>query len=121
MVIVDTSVWVENLRTGNDQLEELLIEAEVICHEFIIGELACGNLRNRGEILGLLKALPVSPTVGHLEFLHFIDEQQLMGRGIGFVDVHLLASAQLSGVPIWTVDRKLAEISKALSLQYTGS
>ena len=104
MVIVDTSIWVDHLRTGNKHLEKLLFDAEVICHEFIIGELACGNLKNRSEILTLLQALPHAPTIDHQEFLHFIDMHQLMGRGIGLVDIHLLASAQLANVSIWTAD-----------------
>ena len=87
MVIVDTSIWINHLRKGDKHLEKLLLDAEVICHEFVIGELACGNLKNRNEIISLLQSLPHSPTVDHQEFLYFIDKHQLMGRGIGFVDV----------------------------------
>jgi predicted nucleic acid-binding protein len=118
MVIVDTSIWINYFRKGDKHLEKLLLDAEVICHEFIIGELACGNLKNRNEIISLLQSLPHSPTVDHQEFLFFIDKYQLMGRGIGFVDVHLLASAQLAKLPIWTDDNKLRGVSKDLELQY---
>ena len=112
MVIVDTSIWVDHLRTGIKHLEKLLLDAEVMCHEFVIGELACGNLKNRDEILVLLQSLPSSPMVDHREFLYFIDKHKLMGRGIGFVDVHLLASAQLANVPIWTADNRLIAAAK---------
>lgn len=116
MVIVDTSIWVDHLRTGNRQLEKLLLGAEVACHEFVIGELACGNLNNRDEILTLLKSLPHSPTVDHQEFLYFIEKHRLMGRGIAFVDVHLLASAQLANAPIWTRDKRLKAAAEDLNL-----
>lgn len=116
MVIVDTSVWVSHLRRGNPALEKLLLEAEVVCHPFIVAELACGNITNRGEILSLLQALPMAPTVTQEEFLHFVDSQKLMGTGIGFVDVHLLASSRLSGIPLWTEDTKLKQAARKLNL-----
>ena len=119
MVIVDTPIWINHLRKGDRHLEKLLLDAEVICHEFVFGELACGNLKNRTEILALLQSLPHSPTVDPKEFLYFIEKHQFMGRGLGFVDVHLLASAQLSRLPIWTADNNLREASKDLQLQYT--
>jgi predicted nucleic acid-binding protein len=118
MVLVDTSIWVEHLRKGNRQLERLLTDAEVICHPFIIGELACGNINNRNEILSLLKSLPLAPVLEFDEFLFFIDENQLMGIGIGFVDVHILASAKLAGTLLWTADKKLESVAIELSLNY---
>ena len=96
MVLVDTSIWVAHLRKGNRQLEHLLMDTEVMCHPFIIGELACGTIKNRKEILSLLKSLPSAPVVEFDELMFFIDENQMMGIGIGFVDVNLLASAQIS-------------------------
>ena len=96
MVLVDTSIWVTHLRQGNRKLEKLLMDAEVMCHPFIIDELACGNLKNRNEIIALLQSLPMVPTIEFDEFLFFIDGNYLIGKGIGFVDVHLLASAQLT-------------------------
>ena len=116
MVLVDTSIWVAHLRQGLRRLENLLIDAEVICHPFIIGELACGNLKNRNEIISLLQSLPIAPTIEFEEFLFFIDRNHLMGKGIGFVDVHLLASAQLAGVPLWTADKKLKSAADQLKL-----
>jgi predicted nucleic acid-binding protein len=118
MVLVDTSIWVAHLRHGDRQLERLLMDAEVICHPFIIGELACGNINNRHEILSLLKSLPSAPVIEFDEFLFFIDENQLMRIGIGFVDVHILASAKLAGSLLWTADKKLNSAAINLSLNY---
>ncbi len=118
MILVDTSVWINHLREGNRQLEKLLLEAEVMCHPFIIGELACGNIKNRIEILSLLKALPLSSTIDFNEYLFFIDTHKLMGRGIGFVDIHLLASAQLAGIVLWTMDKRLNFAAAQLKLAY---
>ncbi|MGD8665687.1 MAG: PIN domain-containing protein [Desulfobacterales bacterium] len=118
MVLVDTSIWVTHLRHGHRQLENLLMDAEVMCHPFIIGELACGNLKNRVEILSLLRALPSAPTVDFDEFLFFIERNRLIGIGIGFVDVHLLAAAQLAGVPLWTTDKRLKSAATLLNLTF---
>lgn len=118
MVIVDTSIWVTHLRQGNRQLEKLLLDAEVMCHPFIVGELACGNLKNRTEIISLLQSLPMAPTIEFDEFLFFIDRNHLMGKGVGFVDVHLLASAQLTGMPLWTADKRLKSAADQLELTF---
>lgn len=118
MVITDTSIWVTHLRQGSRQLEKLLIDAEVMCHPFIIGELACGNLNNRNEIISLLQSLPMAPTIEFDEFIFFIERNRLMGIGIGFVDVHLLASAQLIGIPLWTADKRLKSAATKLDLAY---
>ncbi len=118
MVITDTSIWVTHLRQGSRQLEKLLIDAEVMSHPFIIGELACGNLKNRNEIISLLQSLPMAPTIEFDEFIFFIERNQLMGIGIGFVDVHLLASAQLTGIPLWTADKRLKSAATKLDLAY---
>lgn len=116
MVLVDTSVWVDHLRRQNARLTNLLNEAEVVCHPLVIGELACGNLRNREEILSLLQALPSVPKAADDEVLLFIEGHQLMGRGIGLIDVHLLASSALADVPIWTLDRNLRTVAEGLAL-----
>ena len=118
MVLVDTSIWVTHLRQGSRQLEKLLMDAEVVSHPFIIGELACGNLNNRDEILSLLQSLPMTPTIEFDEFLFFIDQNHLMGKGVGFVDIHLLASAQLSGIPLWTTDKRLKSAADHLELTF---
>jgi predicted nucleic acid-binding protein len=118
MVIVDTSIWVTHFRQGNRQLEKLLMDVEVMCHPFIIGELACGNLKNRNEIISLLQSLPMAPTIEFDEFLVFIDRNHLMGKGVGLVDVHLLASAQLSGVPLGTTEKRLKSVADQLALTF---
>lgn len=118
MVLVDTSVWIDHLRTGNPRLEALLDEGEAVCHPFIIGELACGHVRNRRRILDLLRSLPGVVTAGHDEVMRLIDAHRLMGTGIGYLDAHLLASARLSSTPIWTFDMPLDRIAVKLETAY---
>ena len=93
---------------------------QVVCHPFIFGELACGTIRNRDEFLTLLRSLPMAPTVILDELLHFIDGKNLMGMGIGFVDAHLLASAQLAAVPLWTLDKRLKSAAVRTRLAYVA-
>ncbi len=119
MVLVDTSVWVSHLRKGNAKLADLLNEGEVLYHPFILGELACGNLKNRPAILSYLELLPMSIVAEHKEVLSFIENYRLMGKGLGYVDVHLLASAVLTSVSIWTLDKKLAQTADYLHLKYS--
>ncbi len=120
MILVDTSIWVDHLRAGNDGLATALERGLVLTHPFIVGELACGRMRNRGEILGLLRSLPVGPVVTDDEALQYIDFHQLMGRGIGYVDIHLLASTALAeGMRLWTRDRRLAEVAAELGVAHT--
>jgi len=118
MVLVDSSVWVAHLRDGTIGLEALLNEGHVLCHPFVVGELACGNLRNRSEILSLLYALPMAMHTEHEETIQFIENYSLMGKGLGYMDVHLLASAILTKVTLWTLDKKLNEVSSKLGLAY---
>ena len=117
MILVDTSVWIDFLRAGDAHLAERLTASEVITHPFVIGELACGNLRNRKAILGLLGRLHRVPVASHDEVLRFIDAHHLSGSGVGIVDVHLLASARLSGYArILTKDRALEEAARRLKI-----
>jgi len=118
MVLVDTSIWVSHFRGGDTKLKELLLNGRVVCHPFIVGELACGQLKNRKEILSLLEALPMAKIAEHEEVLHFIEKHRLIGIGLGYVDVHLLASALLSGIPLWTKDKKLKEVAIRLNVSY---
>jgi predicted nucleic acid-binding protein len=118
MVLVDTSVWVAHLRRGDIGLEALLNEGDVVCHPFIVGELACGNLKNRSETLSLLKTLPMATHAEHDELMQFIENHSLMGKGLGYIDMHLLASAILSKVLLWTLDKKLHQVSLKLGLAY---
>lgn len=116
MVLVDTSIWVTHLRHGAIGLEALLHDGRVVCHPFIVGELACGNLQNRSEIISLLQRLPGAIRAEHEEVMQFIENYGLMGKGLGYLDMHLLASARLTGVPLWTLDKRLNEIAIKLGL-----
>ena len=116
MVLVDTSVWVAHLQHGDIGLEGFLHGGRVVCHPFIVGELACGNLRNRSEIISLLQRLPGAIQAGHEEVMRFIEHYGLMGKGLGYIDMHLLASAILTKVPLWTLDKKLNEVAVKLDL-----
>ena len=117
-VLVDTSIWVNHFRSSNSHLEHLLENTEVVCHPLVIGELACGNLKNRKEILSLLGALPVATEVDYEEAIEFIELNKLMGKNIGFIDVMLLASSRLASLPIWTTDGKLKEAANTLGISY---
>ena len=115
MILVDTSVWVEHLRSGTIGLEALLNDGQVVCHPFIIGEIACGNLINRTEILSLLQDLPVASLADDDEVIQFIEDHKLMGKGLGYIDIHLLMSALLTRIPLWTIDkRKIADVIGAV-------
>jgi predicted nucleic acid-binding protein len=115
-VLVDTSVWVDHLRKRNPTLVELLEQAQVWTHSFVIGELACGNLAQRGKVLGALAELPHVPSASHEEVMSFVESRRLMGRGLGWIDLHLLASATLAKLPFWTVDKRLSTVASELQL-----
>jgi predicted nucleic acid-binding protein len=114
MLLVDTSVWVDHLRHGDAELAQRLREGDVMTHRLVIAELACGTLARREEILGLLETLPQAPEAEHAEFLHFIERRGLAGTGLGAVDAHLLASAKLAHVRLWTRDGALARTAARL-------
>lgn len=116
MVLVDTSVWVSHLRRGSGRLQSLLDSGAVVCHPFIIGELACGQLKNREEILALLQALPGAVQAEHDEVLRLIEDEKLMGTGLGYIDVHLLAAALLTGASLWTLDKGLSAAAAKLGV-----
>ncbi|MFQ5382643.1 MAG: type II toxin-antitoxin system VapC family toxin [Dehalococcoidia bacterium] len=121
MILVDTSIWIGHLRGKRSRLEAALEEGVVLRHPFVIGEIACGNLRNRAELLELLGNLPTAPVADLEEALAFIEARGLMGRGIGYVDVHLLAAVELAGrALIWTADRRLARVARELGLAFEG-
>jgi predicted nucleic acid-binding protein len=119
MILVDTSVWVDHLRAGDAALGALLNRSQVLMHPFVLGELACGNLRNRDEVLRLLKDLPQAPVASDEEVLFFVERNALMGRSIGYVDAHLLAAVTLDGsTHLWTRDKRLRSVAEALELAY---
>lgn len=118
MVLVDTSVWVSHLRDNEPALRTLLDEGGVYCHPFIVGELSCGSLKNRTRIISLLQALPVSRVAEHQEVLSFIENHSLQGKGLGYIDMHLLASALLTGIPLWTLDKNLDSCASRLGCRH---
>ena len=120
MILVDTSVWIDHLRSGEPALVIALEVGQVLMHPFVLGELACGNIKNRGEVLRLLGDLPAAPTATEPEVLDFIERRALMGRGIGYIDVHMLASTVLAGdARLWTRDRRLAAAADELELAFS--
>jgi predicted nucleic acid-binding protein len=119
LILVDTSVWVDHLRRGDPGLVDLLERSIVIVHPFVVGEIACGSLHNREAILELLQDLPAAAVAEGDEVLRFIDSHVLHGKGIGYVDVHLLASVALTeGARIWTRDKKLRLVAQMMGCAY---
>lgn len=117
MVLVDTPVWVDHLRANEPLLADLLLQNKVLCHPFVRGELALGNLRQRNKILAALDGLPQAPLVFTGEAGFFIERHQLYGLGIGWVDVHLLASTRLMGnASLWTRDKRLLAVAARLGI-----
>ncbi len=117
MILVDTSVWVDHLRTGNQALADLLDAGGVLAHSFVIGELALGHLRRREALLTALADLPQASVATDTEVLGFIDRHALFGHGVGYVDIHLLAAVRLTaGTALWTLDKRLHAIAARLGL-----
>ena len=117
MILVDTSVWVDHLRANDKALVALLDTGAVLAHPFVIGELALGNLRQREIVLNALSDLPRTRVATDVEVLHFIDRRRLFGRGIGYIDAHLLAAVQLTaGAELWTKDKRLHGVAVELGL-----
>jgi predicted nucleic acid-binding protein len=117
MILADTSVWIDHLRLASPRLSAALEEGEIVMHPFVLGELACGNLRNRRELLSLWGNLPSLPTATDVEALAFIERHSLMEQRLGYIDVHLLASTALfESARIWTSDLHLAAVASRLRL-----
>ena len=115
MILVDTSVWVDHLRSGDAALAALLERGAVLGHPFVIGEIACGSLTDRGAILALLQHLPMAVVAEVGEVLAYIHRHKLHGKGIGYVDAHLLAATALTGgTKLWTRDRRLHAVAREL-------
>jgi predicted nucleic acid-binding protein len=121
LILVDTSIWIDHLRAGSDLLARLLNAGRVLTHPFVIGELALGEMRQRATILDALLNLPRAERSTDAEVLGFINGQSLFGRGIGYVDVHLLASVRLTaGAQLWTRDNRLRSVAEELGLAMTS-
>lgn len=119
MILLDTSVWVDHLRQGDAHVAALLQAAAVLTHPFVIGELACGNLQSRTEILSLMAAMPQARVAQDHETLLFIERHALMGKGIGYIDAHLLAATALTeNTRLWTRDKRLDALAQTLGLAY---
>jgi len=117
MILVDTSVWIDHLRSGSPLLAELLEQNRVVMHPMVLGELACGSLKNRQQLLQLWQSQDSLQAVSHDEALYFIEQHGLMGKSVGYIDVHLLASVALAnGVKLWTQDKRLAHV--AIEMRY---
>ena len=117
MILVDTSVWIDHLRTGDPALAMLLQNGRVLGHQWVTGELALGRLSRRREVLGLLAGLPQATLATSSEVMTFIEDRRLFGPGIGYVDAHLLAAVLLTaGTRLWTRDRRLAATASDMGL-----
>ena len=120
MTLVDTSVWIDHLRKGDSKLALLLEQGSVLMHPFVIGQIACGSLSQRLMILNLLRDLPAAAVADHSEAMKFIDRHALHGRGMGYIDIHLLVSTALtSGARLWTRDRRLHTVAADNGLAQT--
>ena len=120
MILVDTSVWVDHLRRTDAELATLLERGQVLMHPFVVGEIACGSLSDRALTLELLQQLPMAAVAEPEEALGFIELRGLHGQGIGYVDVHLLASTALNaGSTLWTRDKRLHEAAQAMGCAHT--
>lgn len=116
MLLADTSVWISHFRQGEPVLADHLSGGQILMHPFIRGELACGNLKDRPAVLFSLAALPQATLARHEEVLHLIEDRRLFGRGLGWIDAHLVASALISNCGFWTLDVRLAKAAKDLGL-----
>ena len=117
MILVDTSVWADHLRGAETGLTPLLYDNQVLAHPMVVGELACGSLGNRAEVLGLLSGLPQAPVATDQEVLALIEHHRLMGRGVGYIDAHLLAAPALAAsAHLWTIDQRLMKVAVDLGL-----
>lgn len=116
-ILVDSSVWIEHFRHNNEELKQIIMQNRIFVHPFVLGELACGSMKNRSETLHFLQNLPVPIQPSNEEVLDFIDREKLHGKGISFVDVHILISSILTGCVLWTFDKKLLLVQKKLKIQ----
>ena len=117
MILVDTSIWLDHLRAGDERLGALLNGGEVLGHPYVIGELALGDLRQRDAFLRDLLDLPQAVVASDEEVLRLIDREKLFGRAIGYIDAHLLAAARLTAdAKLWTRDQTMNAVAAQLGL-----
>jgi len=119
-ILADTSIWINHLRYDNPELTGLLVRGKIVCHPFIVGEIVCGNLKNRSEIISLLLNLPMTEVYEIEAILKFIEIHKLMGLGIGIVDIHLLMSAFTNKILIWTGDKRLGCAAEHFGIRFRG-
>jgi predicted nucleic acid-binding protein len=120
MILADTSIWISHFREGQPHLQQALVDSRVFMHPFVLGEIACGNLRARSQTLHSLGRLPSPVSASNDEVLTLLEQHRLFGRGLGWVDAHLLASARLSGCRLWTLDSPLRDAATALKIGYSA-
>jgi len=118
MILVDTSVWIEHIRAAHPHLREMLEQFRVVMHPLVMGEVACGTVASRRAVLAEMEGLPRAVVAGHEEAMHLLETRTLWGRGLGWVDLHLLAAAQLSACRLWTLDRRLEDVARELGVEY---
>jgi predicted nucleic acid-binding protein len=120
-LLVDTSVWIDHFRRSQPALVAALDRGDVECHDFVLGELACGILPRRDEVLLLIRTLPRLAVVSHDEAMALVTERRIWGRGLGWIDVNLLAAALVGGARLWTVDRRLKAVARDLGVGWEPS
>jgi len=119
VILADTSVWVNHLRQSNPQFYQYLSVREILIHPFVVGEIACGNLASREKVLAGLHLLPFAVCAEHGEVLTLLEQHRLFGKGLSWIDAHLLASARLTGCPLWTLDNSLRTAAAQLKVEYS--
>jgi len=120
MILVDTSVWIDHLRRGNELLEDLLNQNRVVTHPYVLGELALGNISKRDSFLELLRNLPIAKEATHDEVISFIEENRMWSKGLGYFDMHLLCSSLIESIPLWTLDKRLAKVARTFGSDSTN-
>jgi len=118
MILVDSSVWIGHFRHAEPRLEALLVHELVSLHPFVLGELACGNLSKRSQTIAYLEKLPVAVLASEPQVRHLLESRRLWATGLGWIDMHLLASAVIDGSKLWTADRAVAAAAKALGIAF---
>jgi len=121
MILADTSVWVDYFRHRPPRFHQYLRDREIMTHPLVVGELACGALKSRPAVLAKLQALPIAHCAEHREAMSLVEQHRLFGKGLGWVDVHLLASARLSKCQLWTLDTALNSAAARLDVAYSYS